>query len=66
MVGILQVYDPGTWMPTELSSMVTGTLGGIGNVSYIGPDGRTIIRPLACPIIPELSPARLRRPHCWG
>jgi len=29
MVGILQVYDPGTWMPTELSSMVTGTLGGI-------------------------------------
>ena len=45
MVGILQVYDPGTWMPTELSSMVTGTLGGIGNVSYIGPDGRTIIRP---------------------
>jgi len=45
MVGILQVYDPSTWMPQELSSRVTGTLGGIGNVSYIGPDGRVIIRP---------------------
>jgi hypothetical protein len=45
MVGILQVYDPGTWMPKQLSVLVTGTLGGVGNVSYIGPDGRVIIRP---------------------
>ncbi|HLY98652.1 MAG TPA: hypothetical protein VKT33_06260 [Candidatus Angelobacter sp.] len=45
MVGILQVYDPGTWMPKELSVRVTGTLGGVENVSYIGPDGRVIIRP---------------------
>lgn len=45
LVGVLQVYDPGTWMPKELSSLVTGTVGGIGGVSYIGPDGRTIIRP---------------------
>jgi len=45
LVGVLQVYDPGTWMPKELSSLVTGMVGGIGNVSYIGPDGRTIIRP---------------------
>jgi hypothetical protein len=44
-VGILQVYDPGTWMPKQLSVLVTGQLGGIGNVSYIGPDGRIIIRP---------------------
>jgi hypothetical protein len=45
VVGILQVYDPVTWMPQELSKLVTSTVGGIGNVSYIGPDGRTIIRP---------------------
>ncbi len=44
-VGILQVYDPGTWMPKELSSVVTGTVGALGAVSYIGPDGNVVIRP---------------------
>lgn len=45
MVGVLQVYDPGTWMPRELSSLITSTVGGVENVSYIGPDGRRIVRP---------------------
>ena len=42
MVGILQVYDPATWMPKELSVLVTRTFGGVDNVSYIGPDGRIV------------------------
>jgi hypothetical protein len=45
LVGILQVYDPGTWMPRQLSALVTNQLGGVESVSYIGPDGRRIIRP---------------------
>ena len=44
-VGVLQVYDPDTWMPAEFSSIVTQTRHGLGNVSYIGADGQRIIRP---------------------
>jgi hypothetical protein len=45
LVGILQVYDPATWMPKQLSVLVTNQWGGTEGVSYIGPDGRRIIRP---------------------
>jgi hypothetical protein len=44
MVGVLQVYDPGRWMPSELSRIVTAS-GGMGPVSYVGPNGQLIIRP---------------------
>ena len=43
-VGVLQVYDPGRWMPAELSRIVTAS-GGMGPVTYTGPDGRIIVRP---------------------
>lgn len=45
LVGVLQVYDPGTWMPAELSRIVTESRYGIGRLTYLGPDGRTIVRP---------------------
>lgn len=45
MVGVLQVYDPDTWMPAELSRIVTGSRYGVGAVSYIGAEGQRIIRP---------------------
>ncbi|HXG54996.1 MAG TPA: hypothetical protein VNJ03_06415 [Vicinamibacterales bacterium] len=45
LVGVLQVYDPGTYMPTELSRIVTDSALGLGPVSYIGPNGQVIVRP---------------------
>ena len=44
-VGVLQVYDPDTWMPGELSRIVTGSQHGLSAVSYIGAEGQRIIRP---------------------
>ena len=44
-VGVLQVYDPDTWMPAELSRVVTQSRYGLGAVSYIGAEGQRIIRP---------------------
>jgi hypothetical protein len=45
MVGVLQVYDPDRWMPTELSRVITNSALGLGAVTYTGPDGRMIVRP---------------------
>ena len=45
VVGVLQVYDPARWMPAELSRLVTSSAVGLGPVTYIGPDGQTIVRP---------------------
>ena len=45
LVGVLQVYDPDTWMPAELSRVVTQSRYGLGVVSYIGAEGQRIIRP---------------------
>jgi hypothetical protein len=45
LVGVLQVYDPGTWMPAELSRVITDGAVGLGPVMYAGPDGRMIVRP---------------------
>jgi hypothetical protein len=45
LVGVLQVYDPAVWMPEELSRVVTNSPYGLDAVSYIGPEGRRIIRP---------------------
>ena len=44
-VGVLQVYDPDSWMPAEFSSVVTQSRHGLGAVSYIGAEGQRIIRP---------------------
>lgn len=45
MVGVLQVYDPGRWMPAEMSRLVTESALGLGTVTYTGPRGELIIRP---------------------
>jgi hypothetical protein len=45
MVGVLQVYDPARWMPTELSRVITNSSMGLGAVTYTGPDGQMIVRP---------------------
>ena len=45
VVGVLQVYDPGRWMPPEMSRLMTGSQFGLGTVTYQGPDGRLIVRP---------------------
>lgn len=45
VVGVLQVYDPARWMPAELSRVITDRAIGLGPVTYIGPDGRIIVRP---------------------
>lgn len=44
IVGVLQVYDPGRWLPAEFSRVVTEN-GGLGSVTYIGPHGQQIVRP---------------------
>jgi hypothetical protein len=45
IVGVLQVYDPARWMPPELSRIMTESTYGLGTVSYVGPNGRMIVRP---------------------
>src|SRR5713226_4709376 len=45
IVGILQVHNPAVWMPETLSGIVTASPYGLDAVSYIGPEGRRIIRP---------------------
>jgi hypothetical protein len=45
IVGVLQVYAPATFMPAELSRMITESAYGVGPLTYIGPGGQTIIRP---------------------
>lgn len=43
-VGVLQVYDPDRWMPPELSYAFQ-TRDAIARMTYIGGDGRAIVRP---------------------
>ena len=43
-VGVMQVYDPGRWMPQEMSRIVTESEFGLGAVTYKGPNG-LIVRP---------------------
>jgi hypothetical protein len=45
VVGVLQVYDPATWMPPEFSHVLTDGAYGLGTMTYVGPDGLMIIRP---------------------
>ena len=46
LVGVLQVYDPGRWMPREFSRFITENADmGLGPMSYIGAHGERLIRP---------------------
>lgn len=44
-VGVLQVYDPQRWLPAEFSSLTVNHQYGLEYLTYIGPDGRRIVRP---------------------
>jgi hypothetical protein len=43
IVGVLQVYDPDRFMPTQLSLALSRNA--LAAATYIGPDGRAILRP---------------------
>ena len=45
VVGVLQVYDPARWMPAQFSNLYRESPLLMEIASYIGPDGRRIIRP---------------------
>lgn len=45
VVGVLQVYDPGRWLPQEFSRVVTQSTLGLGAVTYTGANGQQIVRP---------------------
>jgi hypothetical protein len=45
VVGVLQVYDPGRWLPAEFSRIAMSGVSGLGAVTYIGPKGQHIVRP---------------------
>jgi hypothetical protein len=45
VVGVLQVYDPGRWLPAEFSRIVAGSEAALGSVTYIGGQGQRVIRP---------------------
>jgi hypothetical protein len=44
-VGVLQVYDPDRWMPSEFSSSFQADSARFATSIYIGPNGRIIVRP---------------------
>jgi len=45
VVGVLQVYDPGRWLPAEFSRVMSGSEAAMGSVTYIGAQGQRIVRP---------------------
>jgi hypothetical protein len=45
VVGVLQVYDPGRWMPRELSPLFAGNKDALSASTYVGPGGQLIVRP---------------------
>jgi hypothetical protein len=45
MVGVLQVYDPDRWMPRELSIIFSQNRNALASATYVGANGRVIIRP---------------------
>jgi hypothetical protein len=45
LVGVLQVYDPDRWMPRELSFVFASDSNALAAATYVGPDGRRIVRP---------------------
>jgi len=45
IVGVLQVYDPDRWMPRELSMLYGAGSAAAAAATYVGPNGRLIMRP---------------------
>lgn len=45
LVGVLQVYDPATWMPPEFSSVQSSFKGGLDPFSYVNDQGQRVMRP---------------------
>jgi hypothetical protein len=45
VVGVLQVYDPDRWLPAEFSRFMVQQNMGLGPVTFIGPNGRLMVRP---------------------
>jgi hypothetical protein len=45
VVGVLQVYDPQTWLPKEFSASVVAGRNSLNIMMYKGPTGRLIARP---------------------
>ena len=45
VVGVLQVYDPQRWMPAEFSSTFAMNRDILAGSTYVGPNGRRIVRP---------------------
>jgi hypothetical protein len=45
IVGVLQVYNPDQWMPRELSGVYSTNRDILNAASYMGPNGRMIVRP---------------------
>jgi hypothetical protein len=45
LVGVLQVYDPDRWMPRELSFAFAPNSSALWASSFVGPNGRILIRP---------------------
>jgi hypothetical protein len=45
VVGVLQVYNPGHWLPQEFSHVILESPYGLDALTYVGPDGRRIVRP---------------------
>jgi len=45
VVGVLQVYDPDRWLPAEFSRVMTEQDMGLGPVTFVGPNGRLMVRP---------------------
>jgi hypothetical protein len=45
IVGVLQVYAPETFMPRELSFAFGRNTNALAAATYVGPDGRLIVRP---------------------
>lgn len=45
IVGVLQVYDPGRWMPAEFSRVISGNAIAMGASTFTGIGGRQLLRP---------------------
>jgi hypothetical protein len=44
-VGVMQVHNPGVWMPREFSSVIMGSDYGLDALTYEGANGQMVIRP---------------------
>jgi hypothetical protein len=45
LVGVLQVYDPDRWMPTEFSTLTVTSKYGLSSLTYLNSAGQLVVRP---------------------